>query len=97
MIRRQIQAINKAPKVLKRYYSSSVETKLSYYHRIEGEPFKYITVGELLENAAKKYGEKISLITYSEKKRISFAETLEKVVKNLCYIQLLIINFLIKG
>lgn len=84
MIRRQIQAINKVPIVFKRFYSSSIETKLSYYHRAEGESFKYITVGELLQKSAEKYGEKISLITYSEKKRISFAETLEKVVEFWC-------------
>ncbi|XP_070503816.1 medium-chain acyl-CoA ligase ACSF2, mitochondrial-like [Chironomus tepperi] len=75
MIRKYCQAI---PKISKRFCSSSIGTKLSYYHRTEGEPFKYITVGELLQNAAEKYGEKASLITYSEKNRISFAETLEK-------------------
>lgn len=81
MIRNYFQAINSIPKFTKRFCSSSISNRLSYYHRIEGEPFKYITVGELLQNAAEKYGEKISLITYSEKKRISFAETLEKVAE----------------
>ena len=68
------------PKQPKRFYCSSIGNKLSYYHRSEGESFKYITVGELLQNAAENYGDRISLITYSEKKRISFAETLDKVI-----------------
>ena len=81
MIRKYFKAINSIPKFPKRFCSSSISNSLSYYHRIEGEPFKYITVGELLHNAAEKYGEKISVISYSEKKRISFAETLEKVAE----------------
>jgi hypothetical protein len=81
MIRIYFKAVNSITKVPKRFCSSLVSNKLSYYHRIEGEPFKYITVGQLVQIAAEKYGDKISLITYSEKKRISFAETLEKVPK----------------
>lgn len=60
-------------------YSSSVSGGLSYYHRTEPEAFKYMTVGQLLKNAADKYGDKISLKTYMEKKQLTFRETLEKV------------------
>jgi hypothetical protein len=83
MLRKYSKASNSILKVLQRSLSSQTANKLSYYHRSEGESFKYITVGKLLQNAAENYGEKISLITYSEKKRISFAETLEKVVRGL--------------
>ncbi|CAG9807976.1 unnamed protein product [Chironomus riparius] len=80
MIRKYFQAQNSITIISIRFCSAAIQSKpkLSYYHRIEGEPFKYNTIGELLQNAAEKYGEKVSLVTYSEKKRISFAETFEK-------------------
>lgn len=61
--------------------SSTVSGKPSYYHRLEDEPFQYYTVGQLLKNAAEKYGDRLALISCSEQSQITFNETLDKVMK----------------
>lgn len=58
-------------------FSSSF--KPSYVHCIGDEPFKYLTVGQVLKNAAETYGDRDALIACGEKSKISFNETLYRV------------------
>lgn len=59
--------------------SSTFKFKPSYVHCVGDEPFKYVTVGQVLKNAAEKYGDRVALISCGEKSKISFNEALYKV------------------
>lgn len=56
--------------------------KPSYFHCVGDEPHKYVTVGQVLKNAAEKYGDREALILCGEKSKISFNEALFKVRVN---------------
>lgn len=54
--------------------------KPSYVHCVDSDPFKYVTLGQVLKDAAKKYGDRPALISCSEKSQITFNEALFKVI-----------------
>nr|XP_014092842.1 medium-chain acyl-CoA ligase ACSF2, mitochondrial-like [Bactrocera oleae]XP_036225304.1 medium-chain acyl-CoA ligase ACSF2, mitochondrial-like [Bactrocera oleae] len=53
----------------KRSYSD-----LAYFHQTGKEPLQYSTLGELIQKAAAKYGDRPALISCYENKRYTFAE-----------------------
>ncbi|KAG5671256.1 hypothetical protein PVAND_001464 [Polypedilum vanderplanki] len=62
-------------------FSSTISSKPSYYHRVEGESFQYLTIGQLLKQATEKYGDRQAFISCEEKSQISFNEALHKANK----------------
>lgn len=64
------------------FVRASSSLKPSYVHCVGDEPFKYLTLGQVLKNAAEKYGDRDALILCGEKSKISFNEALYKVLKN---------------
>lgn len=81
MIRKKIFRASKI--TLIRLSSSNVarnsSNKPSYVHCADGNPFKYVTLGQVLKDAAEKYGDRPALVSCSEKSQISFNEALFKV------------------
>lgn len=51
----------------------------SYYHNIGKEPLVYRTIGQQLARAATMYPNREAIVSCHQKKRYTFAETLEKV------------------
>lgn len=60
---------------LTRKYSNNV----SYIHRLENDPLKFLTVGQLLKITADKYSDREAVISCEEKRKITFGEALDKV------------------
>lgn len=84
----RLRSYYKAEKYLNifvRYLSGNVNTKsgddqrLSYFHYLGRQRLEYRTVGDVLENAAEKYGGRTALVAAHQNERISFAEVKEKV------------------
>lgn len=57
----------------------NLSNNASYVHCVDSDPFKYVTLGQVLKDAAEKYGDRPALISCSEKTQISFNEALFKV------------------
>lgn len=53
--------------------------ELSYMHNIGTRPLRYANIGQVLNETANKFPDRFSLISCMEGKRITFAETLDKV------------------
>ncbi|GJQ80425.1 hypothetical protein Trydic_g12282 [Trypoxylus dichotomus] len=53
-------------------------SNLSYIHKVGNEPLRYMTVGELLENAAVKYRDRPSIISRGQNVTVTFGDLLEK-------------------
>lgn len=49
-------------------------SKLSYVHHPVDEPFRYLTIGKLLEQAAQKYGDRPAIISKSQNETLTFQE-----------------------
>jgi hypothetical protein len=62
-----------------RFASAVSSVKPSYYHRVENDTFQYITVGQLLKQAAQKYADRQALVSCEEKSQLSFSEALYRV------------------
>lgn len=60
-------------------FSSEVEQKPSYIHKLGAQPLKYLNIGQLLKQTVSKYPNRLALISCCEKSQITFAEALEKV------------------
>jgi acyl-CoA synthetase (AMP-forming)/AMP-acid ligase II len=56
-------------------------TKLSYVHNIGEKPLRYITIGDLLEEAACKFSERKAIISRHQNKSLTFAEILVQADK----------------
>ncbi|XP_063918057.1 medium-chain acyl-CoA ligase ACSF2, mitochondrial-like [Zophobas morio] len=56
-------------------------TKPSYLHKIGEQPLKYITIGQLLQDTADKFGERKAVISVHQNKFLTFSELLEKADK----------------
>lgn len=61
------------------YLARNFSSKVSYIHRIENDPLKFLTVGQLLKISAEKYSDREAVISCVEKSKITFGEALEKV------------------
>lgn len=55
--------------------------KSSYIHRIENDPLKYLTIGQLLKISAEKYSEREAVVSCAEKSKVTFRGALEKADK----------------
>lgn len=62
-----------------------LSAKPSYLHRIENEPLKFVTVGQVLRTSAEKYADRQALVSCAENSSITFAEVLDKVLQLLLY------------
>lgn len=62
--------------------STRTEHQPSYYHYVGKEPLVYRTVGQQLQRAAEKYGDREAVVSFFQHKRYTYQEVLEKV-KNL--------------
>ena len=61
--------------------SCSNSTKPSYLHKSGEQPLKYITIGQLLQETADKFGERKAVISVHQNKFLTFSELLEKADK----------------
>lgn len=68
----------KGPKFVRNL--STPSRKPSYIHRIENNQLKYVTIGQLLKTASIKYPNIEAIVSCAENSKITFAETLEKVI-----------------
>ena len=55
--------------------------KPSYIHNIGASALKYETIGQVLKTTALKYPDRIALVSCVENTKITFAETLDKVIE----------------
>jgi hypothetical protein len=53
--------------------------KPSYIHCPGTEPFLALTLGQLAQKAAERWGERVALVSVYEQKRYSFKEILDEV------------------
>lgn len=80
MITKRILSKNSSIRLISlNFVRNNSNVKLSYVHCVDKDPLKYVTLGQVLKNAAEKYGDRLSLISCAEKSRISFNEALFKV------------------
>lgn len=74
--------LSRLSKTLLRSLSTSTIHKsngLSYLHRIEDDPLKFLTFGKCLKIAAEKYPDRNAVVSCAENSSITFAEVLDKV------------------
>ena len=72
--------------------------KPSYTHGVGTEPLVALTLGQLVQNAADKWGEKTAIYSVYEGKRYSFKEAKEEVI--FIFVQTsrtVLLNTLLKG
>ncbi|XP_060529029.1 medium-chain acyl-CoA ligase ACSF2, mitochondrial-like isoform X2 [Cylas formicarius] len=58
--------------------SSRKYAKLSYIHNVGKEPLRPLTIGQLLEQASKTYGDRAALISRHQRKKLSFEDVLDR-------------------
>lgn len=51
-------------------------TRLSYIHNIGKEPLQFLTIGNLVQKSASKYGDKTAVISVQDNKKMTFQEIL---------------------
>ncbi|XP_063922160.1 medium-chain acyl-CoA ligase ACSF2, mitochondrial-like isoform X2 [Zophobas morio] len=56
-------------------------TKPSYVHKVGEQPLKYVTIGQLLEEVAKNFGDRKAIISVHQDKFLTFSELLDKTDK----------------
>ena len=56
-------------------------TKPSYIHKVGEQPLKYITIGQLLEETANKFGERKAVISVHQNTFLTFSELLQRADK----------------
>lgn len=54
--------------------------RLSYVHRAGSEPLLYLSMGQLVERAARRYGEREALVSVEEGVRLSYRQLLHQVL-----------------
>ena len=55
--------------------------KPSYIHKVGEQPLKYITIGQLLEETANKFGERKAIISLHQNESLTFSELLQRADK----------------
>jgi hypothetical protein len=60
-------------------FARNSSSKASYIHRIENDPLKYLTIGQLLKQSSIKYADKQAVVSCAEKSTLTFAQAIEKV------------------
>ncbi|XP_063922176.1 medium-chain acyl-CoA ligase ACSF2, mitochondrial-like [Zophobas morio] len=53
----------------------------SYVHKIGEQPLKYVTIGQLLEETANKFGDRKAIISVHQNESLTFSELLQKADK----------------
>ena len=53
----------------------------SYVHEIGEQPLKYVTIGQLLEETANKFGDRKAIISVHQNESLTFSELLQKADK----------------
>jgi len=61
--------------------TASIIPKPSYYKGPKNEPFKFMTVGNLIDEAAEKYRNKEAIVSVHQNRKITFSELKHEVVK----------------
>ncbi|XP_063922118.1 medium-chain acyl-CoA ligase ACSF2, mitochondrial-like isoform X1 [Zophobas morio] len=56
-------------------------TKPSYIHKLGDQPLKYITIGQLLQETASKFGDRKAVISVHQNEFLTFSELLQKADK----------------
>lgn len=54
---------------------------LSYFHQVGPEKLRFVNIGQVLKQTAEKFPDRESVVSCSENTRLTFAETLDKVIK----------------
>lgn len=63
-------------------FSSETGPRPSYFHRLGKEPLKYLNVGQVFKQTAVKHPDRLALVSCTENSRLTFEETLDKVIEN---------------
>lgn len=54
--------------------SGQVGSRPSYWHQPGEQPLLYMTIGQLVGHAARKYGDREALVCMQDQKRLSYRE-----------------------
>lgn len=64
-----------------RFSSAESGQKPSYIHRLGTAPLRFETIGQALKKTATKHPDRLALVSHSEGAQITYAETLDRVIK----------------
>lgn len=75
--------LKKCGSVLRRNFSTGKVNRLagiSYLHRTDNDPLKYITFGQCLKNIADRYPDRQAIVSSAENSSVTFSEVLDRVM-----------------